>query len=52
MNKAIEKLMNDYPDKVHFTTKQIKKAASDIGENPRNAYTFIKYRQNCVHQKE
>jgi hypothetical protein len=47
MNKAIEKLINDYPDKVHFTTKQIKKAASDIGENPRNAYTFIKYRQNC-----
>ena len=47
MNKAIEKLMNDYPNKVHFTTKQIKKAASDIGENPRTAYTFIKYRQNC-----
>ena len=47
MNKAIEKLMNDYPNKVHFTTKQIKKAASDIGENPRSAYTFIKYRQNC-----
>jgi len=47
MNKAIEKLMNDYPGKSHFTTKQIKKAASDIGENPRNAYTFIKYRQNC-----
>ena len=47
MNKSIEKLMHDYPNKVHFTTKQIKKAASDIGENPRNAYTFIKYRQNC-----
>ena len=47
MNKAIEKLMNDYPGKVHFTTTQIKKAASDIGENPRSAYTFVKYRQNC-----
>jgi len=47
MNKAIEKLMNDYPGKVHFTTKQIKKAASDIGENPRSAYTFVKYREKC-----
>jgi hypothetical protein len=47
MNKAIEKLMSDYPGKVHFTTKQIKKAASDIGENPRSAYTFIKYREKC-----
>ena len=47
MNKAIEKLMNDYPNKVHFTTKQIKKAASDIGENPRSAYTFVKYREKC-----
>ena len=47
MNKAIEKLMNDYPNRVHFTTTEIKKAASDIGENPRSAYTFIKYRENC-----
>jgi|TARA_B110000914_G_scaffold225779_1_gene247574 MoxR-like ATPase len=47
MNKAIEKLMNDYPNQVHFSTSEIKKAAKDIGENPRSAYTFIKYRENC-----
>ena len=47
MNKAIEKLMNDYPGRVHFTTTEIKKAASDIGENPRSAYTFVKYREKC-----
>ena len=47
MNKAIEKLMNDYPGRVHFTTTEIKKAASDIGENPRAAYTFVKYREKC-----
>lgn len=47
MNKAIEKLMSDYPNKIHFTTGEIKKAASDIGENPRSAYTFIKYREAC-----
>ena len=47
MNKSIEKLMNDYPNRVHFTTTEIKKAATDIGENPRSAYTFIKYREKC-----
>jgi len=47
MNKSIEKLMNDYPGRVHFTTTEIKKAASDIGENPRSAYTYVKYREKC-----
>ena len=39
MNNVIEKLMSKYPNKTIFTSKEIKAAAVEIGENPRSAYT-------------
>jgi hypothetical protein len=47
MNATIEKLMSDYPKKVEFSAAMIKKAAEDIGENPRSAYVNIRYTNNC-----
>ena len=47
MNNVIEKLMSKYPNKTIFTSKEIKAAAVEIGENPRSAYTAVKYTNNC-----
>ena len=47
MNNVIEKLMSKYPNKTIFTSKEIKDAAVEIGENPRSAYTAVKYINNC-----
>ena len=49
MNNVIEKLMSKYPNKTIFTSKEIKAAAVEIGENPRSAYTAVKYTNN-VHR--
>ena len=40
MNNVIEKLMSKYPNKTIFSSKEIKQAAVDTGENPRSAYTL------------
>jgi hypothetical protein len=47
MNNVIEKLMSKYPNKTIFSSKEIKQAAVDTGENPRSAYTAVKYGHNC-----